>query len=249
MNALAKTETPAAPPAVNMLEVISRAAADPAVNVEKLERLMALHERVTAQRAEAEFNASMQACQAEMPQIVRDAYNEQTKSKYARLETVSKLMAPVITKHGFALSYGTDVSPVENCHRVVCDVSHICGHTRRYFADVPADGVGMKGNANKTATHAFGSTLSYGRRYLKLMIFDVATTDDDGNAAGSNDDAISEDQLIELRDMIDHVEADLVKFCRFLGVTALADLPAKRFGAAMQALKDHGAKRRQEAPK
>ncbi|MFU3318651.1 single-stranded DNA-binding protein, partial [Pseudomonas aeruginosa] len=50
-----------------ILQVIQRAAADPACDIEKMERLMAMHERMQSRSAEAEFNASMAAMQSELP--------------------------------------------------------------------------------------------------------------------------------------------------------------------------------------
>jgi hypothetical protein len=50
---------------------------------------------------------------------------------------------------------------------------------------MPADGKGAKGGDVMTRTHATGSALSYGMRYLLKMIFNVAVgeDDDDGNDA------------------------------------------------------------------
>ncbi len=45
--------------AAALIEVISRAASDPTVDVNKLERLMEMHERITAREAEKAFNAAM----------------------------------------------------------------------------------------------------------------------------------------------------------------------------------------------
>ena len=63
--------------------------------------------------------------------------------------------------------------------------------------DLALDGVGLKGNPNKTAVQASGSTISYGRRYLKLMVFDVVLTneDNDGNAPEKTPDEIRGDAL------------------------------------------------------
>ena len=44
-----------------IVEVIRRAASDPSVDVEKLERLMLMHERVMERNAEAAFNEAMRA--------------------------------------------------------------------------------------------------------------------------------------------------------------------------------------------
>ncbi|HFQ8053077.1 TPA: single-stranded DNA-binding protein, partial [Pseudomonas putida] len=51
----------------SILAVISRAATDPTCDIDKLERLMAMHERMQARDAEAEFNAAMAAMQSDIP--------------------------------------------------------------------------------------------------------------------------------------------------------------------------------------
>src|SRR5690606_15862485 len=55
---------------------------------------------------------------------------------------------------------------------------------------MPADGKGAKGGDVMTKTHAAGSAMSYGQRYLLKLIFNVAIgeNDDDGNSAGSGFD-------------------------------------------------------------
>ena len=166
-----------------LIQAIERAAINPAVDVEKMERLFALQERMLARNAELAFNESMRATQEEMPKIYRNKENKQTQSYYADLERIADAVIPCYTKHGFSLSYGTEDCPIAGSLRITCLVSHIAGHSRIYKADVALDMTGMKGTANKTATHGFGSTMSYGRRYLVLMIFNLTLTneDNDGN--------------------------------------------------------------------
>lgn len=174
------------PNAASLMSVISRAASDPAMDVEKMERLMALFERIKATEAEGAFNAAMSEAQAEMPRVFRDAQNPSTNSRYTRLESLNDAVVPVTTKHGFAMSFGTADCPTPGHYRVTCTVSHKDGHSRNYQLDLPNDSMGAKGNQNKTLVHGAGSSMSYGRRYLTLMIFNVSLTndDDDGNRAG-----------------------------------------------------------------
>lgn len=218
-----------------ILAVIARAATDPNVDVDKMERLLAMQERVMARDAEQAFNQAMAAAQKEMPQIKRGGKNSTTNSTYAELDAMSEAMSPIIAKHGFALSYGTAVSPLEKHYRVTCSVTHTGGFTKEYVADVPSDLTGMKGTPNKTSTHAFGSTLSYGRRYLKMLIFDVATTDDDGRAASSGE-RISESQLVALQELASAGSADMSRFCKFFKIDSLPALPAREFARAFDLL-------------
>ena len=50
------TELAAEPEPVSLLQVIERASRDPNVDIDKMERLMAMHERMMAKKDESEFN-------------------------------------------------------------------------------------------------------------------------------------------------------------------------------------------------
>lgn len=165
-----------------LLQVIARAAADTQVDIDKMERLLAMQERVMERNAEAAFNEAMRAAQGDMRQVATDANNPQTRSRYATYAAIDAALRPVYTQHGFSISFGTGDAP-EGYVRVLAYVSHVGGHTRQYKADMPADGKGAKGGDVMTKTHAFGAGTSYGMRYLLKMIFNVAIGeyDLDGN--------------------------------------------------------------------
>lgn len=171
----------------SILQLIMRVAADPQCDIEKMERLMAMHERVKAQQAEAEFNCALSRVQSNMGRISTDATNSQTRSNYATYGKLDRVLRPIYTAEGFSLSFGTEPAQ-EGLVGMVCYVSHSTGHTREYRAQVPSDGKGAKGGDVMTKTHAFGSGTSYGMRYLLKMIFNVAIgeEDDDGAAAGGD---------------------------------------------------------------
>lgn len=238
---------PAAPPsnviatdAAALMEVITRAGKDPATDVDKLERLMGLYERINDKRAEQLFNDAMTAAQAQMPQVLRNKENDQTNSRYADLAALDKAIRPIYTKNSFALSFGTADGAPAGHYRVTCHVSHGGGFSRDYHADVPIDNVGPKGTQNKTNTHGFGSSMSYGRRYLTLLIFNISTTDDDGNAAGS--EQVSDEQVMELANLISEKKANMVKFLAYMKVSALYEIPAAQFNKAKVALQAQKAK-------
>ena len=214
-----------------IIQVIERAALNPEVDIDKMERLLQMQERVMDREGKMAFNAAMAAAQAEMEPVARDARNAQTSSNYARIEAIAKAIKPVTSRHGFALSFGTADCPKDDYYRITCDVTHANGHVRSYHADVPVDLTGLKGTQNKTRTHAFGSTMTYGRRYLTLLIFDIATADDDGNAAGAGE-TITADQYTALRAKIEEAGADEAKLCRFFKIPNLEELPQARYGSA-----------------
>lgn len=191
------------PAATSLLQVIERAARDPATDIDKMERLLAMQERIVAKNAEAEFNQAMTLAQSEMGRISADATNPQTHSKYASYAKLDAALRPIYTKHGFALSFDEGESPKAEHVRVLCHVSHRAGHTRTYHKDMPADGKGAKGGDVMTKTHASGAAQSYGMRYLLKGIFNVAVGEDDrdGNAP--------QPQQIEAPKGYEHWKADM----------------------------------------
>jgi ERF superfamily len=167
------------------LQMIERAARDPSIDVDKLDRLLQMRERENARVAEQAFNAALAEAQTEMHPVATDSDNPQARSRYASYAALDRAVRPIYAGHGFALSFNTADAPGPEQARIVCDVSHVGGHTRRYHIDMPVDGKGARGGDVMTKTHAMGSGVSYGMRYLLRMIFNLAIDyDDDGNAAG-----------------------------------------------------------------
>jgi hypothetical protein len=234
MSAVIQRETGLPEPA-NILEIVSRAAADPNIDVAKTEKLLEMYERISAKNAEVAFNLAMKASQEEMPKILRNKENQQTNSRYADLEQVNAAIVPVYTKHGFSLSFGTADCPIAGHFRITCLVSHIGGHSRSYQADVPIDMTGMKGNQNKTATHGFGSTMSYGRRYLTLLVFNITLTneDKDGNQSA---EGLSDEQIANIEALLTETSSDKGRFLKYLKVSSLGDIPAANYSTVVKLL-------------
>lgn len=232
---LVPVESGLPPEIAGYLQLIKNAASDPSVDVNKLEKLLEMQERILARRAEMAFSAAMTMAQSQVKQITADALNPQTRSKYATYKALDKALRPIYTTNGFALSFNTEDSPLPEHMRVVCDVSHVDGHSRNYRIDMPTDGKGARGGDVMTKTHAVGAGASYGMRYLLKMIFNVAIGEDDqdGNDVSPS---ISEDQVATLKAMIEEVKADESKFLKYMRVEALKDIPANRYASAVKAL-------------
>lgn len=226
-----------------LLAMIERAARDPATDIDKMERLFHMHERVMARSAETAFNTAMAAAQAELKPVVRTLTNKQTNSKYADLAAISDAVDPIIHKHGFGVIASEFRSDLEHHVGVRCEITHAAGHSKSYDFHVPTDGAGIKGNANKTPTHAYASTITYGRRYAKCAVFDVATKNDtDGNAATAT---ITDEQAETIKLALEATGGLLPKFCAYYRLEKLTDLPASKFAGAMQAIETSGRKRKE----
>lgn len=166
-----------------VLTMIQRAAN--AGEIGTLERLLAWRDKQIADAKETAFKESLSAAMSRMTSIRVDSENSQTHSRYASLAAMDDAVRAIYTDHGFSLTFDTQDTNLSDVVRLVCDMSHEGGHTRQYHINMPADGMGPKGAAVMTRTHATGSAITYGRRYLLQMIFNLTVArDDDGNAAG-----------------------------------------------------------------
>ena len=120
-----------------------------------------------------------------MVPIVADAVNSQIGNRYATYAALDKAVRPIYTAHGLRVTFTTG----ERSTDIAVEVSaYLCGHGhgRRYSIVMPADGKGARGGDVMTRTHAAASAISYGMRYLSVMIWNLAIDkDDDGNGASA----------------------------------------------------------------
>jgi len=160
---------------VSMLSIIERAARDPSVDVDKMERLLQMQEVVIKRQAKAEYDIAMASMQPKMPVIEKrgKAYND---TLYARWDDIHQAIMPVLTECGFSLAFKT-ASDGKNVS-VTAILSHVGGHSEETTLAVPADGSG-----SKNAVQAIGSSVSYAKRYTASSLLNILAVgeDDDGN--------------------------------------------------------------------
>lgn len=182
-----------------ILQVIQRAAADPQCDIEKMERLMQMHERFQSRQAEQQYAEALAAMQQELPSIAErgDAANRYT---YALWEDINEALKPILAKHGFALSFriprndkGVEVEGV---------LSHRAGHSERTSILLPADTSG-----NKNAVQAVASSVSYGKRYTAGALLNFTTHGEDDDAFSAvQQPALDQQVVIDILERIDEAK-------------------------------------------
>lgn len=208
------------------------------VDPDQLRQLVDLQERTERNQAEKAFSAAMAACQAEMPNVVADATNTETRSKFAKFETIQQVAKPIYNRHGFSLSFGDgEACPLEGWKRIICDCRHEAGHCVRYHIDLPVDGIGPKGNPIGGMNRVQGciSTNSYGERVLTCNIFNITIAGKDKD--GRSSERIGDKHIATLNEWLEQIPNGLPPFLKFMGVESLADIPMSDFGKAVDALK------------
>lgn len=231
---------PAVSESAAILSVIERAARDPAVDIDKMERLMAMHERMIARNAKASYNAALAELQPKLPLIAeRGGITNnagKVQSTYALWEDVVTAITPMLSSHGFALSFR--VGRDGERQTVTGILSHRDGHSEETTLSLPLD---MSGSKN--AVQSVGSTVSYGKRYTTQALLNIASSgeDDDGNG-GKNGGVISAEQKETLVSLMKETGANTEKFLQYMAVGSLDEIKAANFNKAKSALESKRAK-------
>ena len=167
-----------------LIAMIATAAQTSSIDIDKLKELMVMRRDILAQEAEIAFNVALNAAQAEISPVTKDGQNPHAHSRYATLEKVDREIRPIYTKHGFSLTFNTGTPAQAGAVHVICEVRHSAGHKKEYFLEGDLDTSGAQGKSNKTSIQGLGSSVSYLRRYLTLMIFNVTLTNEDNDGNG-----------------------------------------------------------------
>ena len=211
-----------------MVSFIERAATDPNVDIDKLQKLIELKNSEEARTAKSLYNQSMAACQAEMPEIqeLGQAHNG---IRYAKYEDIVKAVKPLLKEHGFSFQAKTDFKDKQLVATGI--VSHASGHSEETTIQLPFDTGGAK-----NGVQAIGSSISYAKRYLFCMLFNITTggEDDDGCAAGI--EVISDDQARSIKERLKQTGSDVKKFLAVLGINSVDEMPASLYAKADNAL-------------
>lgn len=165
---------------LSIIQIAKECAMNPLVDAGKMREVIAMARDEQNRIDDRIFQLAKMEVQNAIPPIKRDSYNEHTKSKWAKLEKISAIADPIIRRNGFSLSYGSAECPLKDHYRITCDVTHTpTGYTKPYWIDVGMDSVGAKGGGTKTLAQGSGSSVTYAKRFLKIMIFDINVVGED----------------------------------------------------------------------
>jgi len=219
---------PAASESAAILNVIERMATNPDIDPDRIERFIALKERIDASAAKLAFSnavADAKARIAETP-IFKNREGHNSK-RYADFSAYAKVVDPILASLGLTYRFRTSQATTIS---VTCVLTGH-GHEEENTLTGPADTSG-----SKNAIQAIGSTLTYLQRYTLVQALGLAASDDDDGAMAGAGDVITDEQRDQLLAKIDAVGADLPKFCSYFKIEALAGLPAARFDEALRLL-------------
>jgi len=239
-----------------VMALIERVALDPHADVEKLERLAGMYERLKAKEAELAFNGAKGRILKKLAGIkivknrpvLSDIDNGKQRGafeafKYAPLEEIDKHLRPLLAEEEMDLSYSDE--PCDGGGILVRGrLKHLPGgHYEDSFMPAPPDTTGGKSNVQ-----AVGSTNSFLRRYVACNIFNIVVVGDDDDGTGGTIDEAQAKTIIELIKKA-KVGPKFLKYMRAQSVeeagsleAAVATIAARDYRKAVSTLEEQIAK-------
>ena len=148
-------------------------------NVDILERLLAMRERIHEEEAKIAFREAMSRFQAECPIIpkkkkVLNKDGKTVRYKYAPIEDIIKAVQPILEKNG--LSYDIETETISDGIVVTVKAFHALGHSKATKFTAPIDPEAYMNEPQKWA-----SAQTFAKRYAFCNAFGILTGDEDND--------------------------------------------------------------------
>lgn len=204
-------------------------------NVDAFAKLIELRERMDARDAERQFAAAFVRVQEDMPAIeavrpIPDKYGN-IKYYYAPLEEIMPKVKPVLLKHGFTMSFNSEIK--EDRVILTCTLAHRGGHTKQNIS-MAKIGSGPPG---ASGAQADGAASTYAkRRALCDALSIVAEIDTDGADARNEGAPISFEQAAYLKEQVKETGANEAAFLSYAGAKTYEEIGSARYDSLVREL-------------
>lgn len=206
-------------------------------DLDKLEKLLSIQERWEADEAKKAYHKAMSEFKANAPKIDKDRRVGYSTTKgdvsysHASLANVCEQINSELSKHGLSASF-----PLKQNGNVTvtCKITHVKGHSEETSLSAPADVSG-----SKNSIQAIGSTVSYLERYTLLALTGLATYEMDDDGKASERQPIEQDQIINLKNLIQEKNINEKKLLDYLNIEFLDKMSADDYKKALVAIKNY----------
>jgi ERF superfamily len=217
--------------ATSLLQVIERAARDPSIDIDKMERLLQMQERIVSRQAQVAYADALARLQPRLPRIGERGEIKNNaggvQSRYALWEDIVEKIVPVMAEEGFSLSFRISMPDKLIC--VTGVLTHKMGHREETTLPLPADTSG-----SKNAVQAVASSVSYGKRYTASALLNLRTGELDDDAQSMN--PITDAQVTIIRGLLKEADANEAEFLKFWKLEALSEIRVFNFKVIVEML-------------
>lgn len=218
-----------------ILSMISRAAADPNVDMDKMERLLKMRNDEMERMAAAEYANALSEMQPEIPAIAQRG-NAAGRYTFAKWEDINEVLKPILHKHGFALNFKTET---KGDIVVTGILRYRNGYKEETTVTLPTDPSG-----GKNAVQAVQSSVSYGKRSTASSLLNITTHGEDDDAYSTGVTFVSEEQAANIDTYIESTGSNKALFLGIFKVDATSKIKASSYDHAIKLLKEKEAKMR-----
>lgn len=206
-------------------------------DTDQLEKLMSLQERWERNEAAKAYSLAVADFQGRCPTIEKTRGVSMTRGGdadyyFASYDDIMRVVRPLLSEFGLSVSFSSPTAEAGSMSitcRVRCGV-HVEETT--FAFPVPSQ---MRVND----TQKMGAALAYAKRYALCAALNIVVGDEDTDGAGMPGSAatVTDEQAIELGDMIDGLaESRRPKFLAAYEIESIYDMPAARYAEARSAL-------------
>ncbi len=234
-----------------LMQAIMQASSNPAVDADKMERMLKMMREIRKDEAEAAFNQALSALHSRVPKISKDGrvrYKD-TDFGFATYERIMEVVQPILADLGLSIVHDS-VEATSGKTTYIATMTHKLGHSLKSQVTFPADTSG-----GKNAIQAIVSAGSYGKRHTTKALCGIVEEgeDNDGNLVGTIEER-EVNKLIDLCAACDEFKPatdkdtteDQVK--RKYKVKAFSDIPRKQYAGIVTALNERHKALRLGAP-
>jgi len=205
--------------------------------IETLEKLMDLKDREDATNARKAYVKAMAAFKANPPEILKTKHVSYQNSKnqtvewdHAELGEIAEAIIKGMSPHNLYHRWDME-QPDKDTVKATCIITHELGHSEQITMSGPPDTSG-----GKDALKAVSSTNTLLQRLTLLALTGLAAKGMDNESGPDPVEYITEEEHADLEALMTEVKADSPKFLKYLGVSKLSEIPAKKYKAAVKAL-------------
>ncbi len=234
----------AALPSNPLVAMIERVVCDPSIDLDRLERVIALRDREREREAESAFTAAMAEFKRNPPKIMKGKHvcfttqKGTTEYDHATLAMVCDAVCSTLSSYGLSHSWKTEQLD-SGLIRVTCTLRHVGGHSESVTLMS-----GKDDSCGKNNIQAIGSAITYLQRYTLLAITGLAThdmPDDDGRGTETGDrgdapETITPAEAESVEKLIKASGSDRAKFLQFVGAASVETISPTAFKRGMALL-------------
>lgn len=194
-------------------------------SVEVLKGMMDLYERNEKRQAEKDFAAALTALQGETIRVKATKSVDQKpdgtcRYKFAPYEEIMETVQPMLTRHGFSITFDTEVGDIRLTS--ICTLTHSSGHSR-------SNRFAVRYGKPPGSSDAQGdmSTKSYAKRGALCDALNISV-DHDTDGADAPSSIISPSVAVALEARMKAAGVDRAKFLRFAGAASFEEISTVR---------------------